>query len=57
MEKMIKEKEESQKISIVPLDVIPVSQRPTTGTTTATISSTQTVSVDQVTKTLENMSL
>jgi len=57
MEKMIKEKEESQKRAIVPLDAIPISQLPATGTTNAATSSTHTASVEQVTNTLENMSL
>lgn len=55
MEKMIKEKEQSQKMAIVPLDAIPIYQLPTTGTTTATTSSTHTASAEQVTKTLEKM--
>lgn len=42
---------------IVPFDAIPISQLPVIGTTTATTSSTQTMSVEQLTKTLESMSL
>ena len=57
MEKMIKDKEESLNMYIVPLDAIPISQLPSIGTTTASTSSTQTVSIEQVTNTLENMSL
>lgn len=57
MEKMINEKEQSQKMAIVPLNAIPISQLPATGTTTATTSSTHTASVEQVTKTLQNMSI
>ena len=57
MEKMIKEKEQSQKMAIVPLDSIPISQLRTTGTTTAATSSTHTASVEHVTKTLQNMSI
>jgi len=44
--KMIKEKEESQKMAIVPLDSIPISQLPATGTITATTSSTHTASAE-----------
>ena len=54
MEKMIKEKEDSLNMAILPPDSIPISQLPSRWTTT---SSTQTMSVEQVTMTLENMSL
>ena len=41
MEKMIKEKEQSQRVAIVPLDAIPFTQVPAIGTTTATNYSTR----------------
>jgi len=57
LEKLIKEKEDILKMAIVPLDVVPLSQLPSTGETTAPTTSTQTPSVEQVTQTLQNMSL
>ena len=57
MEKIIKEKEESQKMAIIPLDAIPISQLPAIGKTTAITSFTHTASAEQVTKRLENMSI
>ena len=57
MEKLIKEKEDSLKMAIAPLDSLPISQLPSTGATTVATSSTQTVSVEQATQTLQNMSL
>ena len=57
MEIMIKEKEQSQRVAIVPLDAIPITQVPAIGTNTVATSSTQATSVEQVTKTLENMSI
>jgi len=44
-------------MAIVPLDAITITQLPKTGTSIATTSSTHTASVEQVTKTLENMSI
>lgn len=57
LEKLIKEKEDSLKMAIVPLDIAPLSQFPSTGETTAPTTSTQTPSVEQVTQTIQNMSL
>lgn len=57
VEKMIKEKENSLKMAIVPLDVVPLSQLPSIGTTSAPTTSTQAPSAEQVTHTLQNMSL
>lgn len=48
MEKLIKEKEDSLNMAIVPLDVVPISQLPSTRETIAATSSTQTISVEQV---------
>ena len=57
LEKMIKEKEDSLKVAIFPLDVVPIFQLPSIGASTEVASSTQTTSVEQVTQTLQNMSL
>jgi len=46
MEKMIKEKEQSQRIALFPLDAIPITHLPATGTTVAITSSTQTTSIE-----------
>lgn len=57
LEKLIKEKEDSVNMAIVPLDDVPLSQLPSTGAATAPPTSTQKPSVEQVTQTLQNMSL
>ena len=57
LEKLVKEKEDSLKMVFVRLDVVPLSQFPSIGTIIAPTTSTQTPSVEQVARTLKNMSL
>ena len=57
MDKMTKENEQSQRVSIVILDSIPITQISTTRRKIVVTSSTKTTSAEQVTKTLENMSI
>lgn len=46
MEKLIKEKEQSQRMALVPLDVIPIAHLLAIGTTNAVASLTQTTSAE-----------
>jgi len=46
LEKLIKEKEDSLNMAIVPLDVVTLSQLPSTGTNNAPTTCTQTPSVE-----------
>jgi len=49
LENIIKDKEDSSKMAIVPLDAIPISELPSIGTATAPTTSAQTPSAEQVT--------
>ena len=53
MEKMVKEKEQATKTSIVPLEVVPLTTIPTSITSTTSIGE----AADQLAKSVENMSL